>query len=354
LPLPENASLEHLKSQAKLVQGLVRSGDQGGLDLVEEFHPRIGDARSVDLSRFKRTEAQLLVARLYGFASWNELRSHIDLLAEVARPDPADGNQEEPADRFVALACVSYAPGDVMGRIQDARELLAADPELAVASIAAMATTGAHGPLVEAIGNDPGLVDRPCGPNRWPPILYCAYSRVEPAEPDAGTGVDADVATDEERSTLTSARLLLEAGADPNAGFLWRGLVPPFTALTGAFGGGEIDQPRHRDGLALARLLLEAGADPNDGQTLYNMGPAGSPNDDIDHLELLVEFGLGTVVDGPWYRRFGSRLTPPAKLLSDELEIATNRGLSRRVRFLLDLGLDDDSGDEGTTAGGPA
>ena len=33
---------------------------------------------------------------------------------------------------------------------------------------------------------------------------------------------------------LAVARLLIEAGADPNAGFLWEGLMSPFTALTGA------------------------------------------------------------------------------------------------------------------------
>ena len=32
----------------------------------------------------------------------------------------------------------------------------------------------------------------------------------------------------------------------------------------------DVSMPAHRDSLALARLLLEAGADPNDGQTLYN------------------------------------------------------------------------------------
>lgn len=33
---------------------------------------------------------------------------------------------------------------------------------------------------------------------------------------------------------VPAARLLLEYGADPNAGFLWDGLPSPFTALTGA------------------------------------------------------------------------------------------------------------------------
>ena len=98
-----------------------------------------------------------------------------------------------------------------------------------------------------------------------------------------------------------AARLLLDAGADPNAGYLWHGLPTPFTALTGAFGEGELGpvrQPRHPHSLALARLLLEAGADPNDGQALYNrMFEPGN-----DHLELLLEFGLGTGDGGPWRR----------------------------------------------------
>ena len=75
-------------------------------------------------------------------------------------------------------------------------------------------------------------------------------------------------------------------GADPNAGYLWEGLIPPFTALTGALGGGGTI-PKHPEELALARLLLQAGADANDGQALYNQGWGQDPQD--DWLELLFE-----------------------------------------------------------------
>ena len=97
------------------------------------------------------------------------------------------------------------------------------------------------------------------GPYRWEPLLYLTYSRL-----DAPHQVEI-------------ARLLLEHGADPNAGYLWQGMPSPFTALTGAFGRGEGDQPPHRDRVELARLLLDAGADPNDSQTMYNCGPGLSP-----------------------------------------------------------------------------
>src|SRR4029077_11521278 len=76
-----------------------------------------------------------------------------------------------------------------------------------------------------------------------------------------------------EAAVLGAAGMLLQSGADPNAGYLWHRLPTPFTVLTGVLGEGELGpvrQPRHPHALALARLLLEAGADPNDGQALYN------------------------------------------------------------------------------------
>ena len=328
IPLPENASLEHLKKQAKLVQELVSSNDSGVRDLIREFHPRFtGTASEAWRTGFKRSDAQLVVARLYGFASWTKLRDHVGLVDELTRPDPADVDLDDDVDRFVALACVSYdGDHDQHARTVVARTMLDSDPDLASASTAAMAVSGNHRAMTELIEQDPKVVDEPCGPNGWPPLLYCCYSRLVSSEPGW--------------STIATARVLLDAGADANAGFLWRGLAPPFTALTGAFGRCEADQAPHPDEIELARLLLEAGADPNDGQALYNCGLAGTVRDDVSHLELLVEFGLGTPTNGPWYRRFGAKLTAPEQLLDDELEVAAHRGLPNRMRYLAELGLD--------------
>ncbi len=329
IPLPENASLEHLRSQAKLVRRLVLAGDEGALDLIREFHPRFAEATSSSPPvGFKLADAQMTVARLYGQPSWKRLRDQLGLLDAHTRPDPADVDKaDNRPDRFVALACVSYnGDHDAGERIDRARALHRQAPDLAAASIAATAVTGDHLQMTERIAHEPSIVNAPCGPNGWPPLLYCCFSRL-----DLGGA---------EHSTVRTARLLLEAGADPNAGFLWRGLVPPFTALTGAFGRGEADQPPHPAASELARALLEAGADPNDGQALYNNGLAGTAVDDPAHLALLVEFGLGTTTNGPWYERFGTRLTPPEELLYDELEVAAHRGLPKRMRFLVDLGLD--------------
>jgi ankyrin repeat protein len=109
--------------------------------------------------------------------------------------------------------------------------------------------------------------------------------------------------------------------------------------LTGVFGEGELGpvrQPRHPHSLALARLLLEAGADPNDGQALYNrMFEPGH-----DHLELLLEFGLGTGDGGPWRRRLGDALDAPAEMVRGQLAWAITHGMTERVRLLVSHGAD--------------
>ena len=72
-------------------------------------------------------------------------------------------------------------------------------------------------------------------------------------------------ARDLQRAVRRGDQDALEAGADPNAGYLWHGLPTPFTVLTGVFGEGELGpvrQPRHPHSLALARLLLESRTRP--------------------------------------------------------------------------------------------
>ncbi len=343
IPLPEDPSLEHLKNQAKLVRDLVRSEDEGGLNLIDEFHPRLDaeQLRGPGADRFKLSDAQLTVARLYGFDSWNKLRAHLDLVAEHAHRPLAERGVPISDEPFEAVACLNYAeqgpsPAD---RLELAHAMLDADPTLATGSVAALATVGDHLRLAEtldAVGDD---VNQPCGPNNWAPLLYATYSRIDPNR-FARHATLAEAATN--WSATETVRLLLDRGADPNVGFLWRGLVPPFTALTGAFGGGESHQSWHSQRLELATLLLEAGADPNDGQALYNNGIGGQNHDDPAMLELLVGYGLGTQQDGPWYRKLGSRLREPGELLYDEVEAAARRNRPNVMTFLLGLGLDPD------------
>lgn len=325
--LPSRPSIEHLKQQAKTLQRQVRTNEPAAVALVAEFHP----GASAPFDGFRLADAQLVIARQYGFPSWPKLRAHLGLVERYSRSPHRQPigqpltNQHDLADELLRLACLTYG-ADSLTRIASAREMLAVHPELASASVYTMAAVGEVAALAELLARQPRLANAQGGPYAWEPLLYLAYARLDDAPPA--------------RSTLEAARILLAHGADPNAGYLWEGLPSPFTALTGAFGEGEgsRNQPPHQHSLVLARLLLEAGADPNDSQTLYNRH--FNPND--DHLEILFAYGLGQGVGGPWHARLGSQIHAPAILVQDQLIWAARMNYAERVRLLLEHGVDAD------------
>lgn len=353
--LPDDPSLEHLKKQAKSLLSRFGEGDPEALMWVREYHP--SPPQSLRLAG-----AQLVVARAYGFTSWPKLRAYLEVVAHYSRSPFLAAPSGDPVDEFLRLACLTYSSDDPT-RWETAKSMLAADPTLARASLHAAAAAGdadatralldaaRHGtsppgagtpapaepsppaaggtapaealpPAVSGAGvrRFHSAVNAAGGPHRWEPLVYLAYSR----------------ACDD--GALEVARLLLEAGADANAGFLWDGLPSPFTALTGAFGRGEGDPPPHRDSLALARLLLEAGADPNDTQATYNL--SWTPGD--EWLELLLEFGYGRGGGGPWHARLAPTHACPRDNAEDCLTWSAFYGFPNRVRLLLAAGVDPD------------
>jgi ankyrin repeat protein len=326
--LPGNANLEQLKKGAKAFQRAVRAGDPGAAEFVREFHPRLGDAQpgSPELNGFTRADAQLVIARQFGFPSWPKLKAHLELVARYARSPHEQSvggpltDDQAVVQEFLRLACLNYGDDDP-DRLRRAQALLQEHVWLARASIHTIAATGDVDAARELLDSDPSQASLVGGPHGWEPLLYLAYSRVP-----LGPG----------RSAVAVARLLLEHGADPSAGYLWEGLIPPFTALTGALGGDQGALPAHPEELALARLLLEAGADANDGQALYNRAGDGQE----EWLALLLEFGLGTGDGGPWRRRLGERQDSPREMIEDLLMAAAGHGFTDRVRRLLARGVD--------------
>jgi Ankyrin repeats (many copies) len=320
VPLPDEPSLEQLRRQAKDLRRAARGGEpEAAAEIAARYPGRDGP---VTLAA-----AQLVLARRHGFASWARLKWHVEVVVAFSRfPERlAAGVPAGSADDFLRLACLSYTREDQPERRARARALLTARPDLTARSAHAAAAAADVPRLRAILRADPAAAARDGGPYRVVPLLYLAYARHDPA-------ISAD-------AVLGAARLLLDAGADPNAGYLWNGLLTPFTVLTGVFGEGELGpvrQPRHPHAAALARLLLDAGADPNDGQALYNrMFEPGN-----DHLELLLAHGLGTGDGGPWRRRLGDALDAPADLLRDQLSWAISHGLAERVRLLAGHGTD--------------
>ena len=181
--LPGNANLEQLRKGAKSFQHAVRAGDAGAAEVVNEFHPRRGSAvpGSPELAGFTRADAQLVVARSFGFASWPKLKAHLELVERYSRSpraqpvgEPVGDDESALGDEFLRLGCLNYGEDDP-ARWARARELLAADP----------ARARAQG-----------------GPFAWEPLLYLTYSRVDAPGPG--------------RAAVEVARLLLDHGADPN------------------------------------------------------------------------------------------------------------------------------------------
>jgi hypothetical protein len=315
--LPDDPSFEQLRRQAKDLRDLSRAGLRGALDLVGAHHPDGPHAVSL-------AGAQFVVARHYGFSSWAALRRHVTTIERYRRaPDElAEADSGAPADEFLMLACLRYGGDDAPDRWRRAAALLAEHPEITRESVHAAAAAADADALEELLGEDPERARAEGGPYRWEPVLYLAYARHDPSV--------------SENATVRSARLLLDHGADPNAGYLWHGLIPAFTALTGALGSGEGDQPPHPHGPALARALLAAGADPNDGQALYNR----QFGDDDSHLTLLLGHGLGRGSGGPWRARLGERTDSPADLIADQLRWAVTHDMRDRVRLLAEYGAD--------------
>ncbi len=245
--LPLKPDLGHLKKQAKTLLAEARAGDAAA------------QARLVPLALPAGTDlrlhhAQWCVAREHGFQSWPQFQAFV-----LARRALAD----DPARAVLLWLRLVYA-GDIAGGNHTARPALAeqlwaegAVPQ-AEQDIWLACAVGDVARLRDQVARDPAWVHQPGGPLQLPPLIAVTHSSLTrlPAFADR---LQACVA------------LLLEAGADANqcVGSRWPpaslqapDAAHPLSALYGAAGAQQ-----HA---GIARLLLDAGANPNDGESLYH------------------------------------------------------------------------------------
>jgi ankyrin repeat protein len=281
------------------------------------------------LQRANRTplqDAQFAVARNYGFTGWPALVHYLREAAELSiNPGALDEETLDPADRFCSLAVLRYNETDAPPRWQSAAELLAADPTIIERSVWAAAAATDPDALASHLTVRPALANIGGGPFGWAPLMYLCYSRMP-----LGRNVD---------EVIEAAALLLDAGADSNAGYLWCGLSTPFTVLTGVFGEGEQGprrQPRHPFTTELAGLLLSRGAHPVDQQTLYNR----MFRPDNSHLELLFAHGLADASPSPWELRLGEAMETRDQLWQRQINWAAEHGFTDRLDLLSRHGID--------------
>lgn len=307
--LPANQTAEDVRALVLALQAGHERKDSAAATRIRAYHPRFEDVPDATLfaTAFAAADAELAVAREHGFASWRQLEIFV--------------SREEGLEDFLRLACVNYFITDRPANYQRARTMLEADASLAMCDIWHAACVGDVSAVRRFLDADAMLADQRGGYFDWQPLLYACYSRLNLAG----------------KSTLAVARLLLERGADPNAHYMWAGQYR-FTALTGAFGEGEmgpVNQPPHEASPALARLLLEAGADPNDGQALYNT--MFTPESAC--LRLLLDFGLTSEHRNNWLmEENGEFVANTSQTLGYQLEWAARNHHVERANLLIDHG----------------
>lgn len=154
------------------------------------------------------------------------------------------------------------------GSLEEAEQMLASHPEIATCDIHTASITGDVEAVRQFLADDPKnaiAVSAPYGGNALVYLCLSKYLRLN---------------KDKSNDFIAAATALLDAGADPNSGFLSNGQYPGFeSALYGAAGVA------HDAGLT--RLLLSRGAEPNDEEAVYH-----SPETyDNDAMKALVETG---------------------------------------------------------------
>ncbi|PAY05638.1 MULTISPECIES: ankyrin repeat domain-containing protein [Bradyrhizobium] len=252
---PARLNLEHLKKQAKELIRLYRRQAPEAYARFRQALPAAAGRSDAQLDALdlRLHDAQSCVARDLGFASWPDLRRYVE-----AQLPPGKSK----ADRVRRWLQLVYA-ADVAGTSDRAHprvaiRVLTEDPGLAADDPYLACAIGDEETLRRTAAHDPTWVNRPGGPLKLPPLVAVTHSSL--------------LQTPEFRAQLhRCARLLLEAGADPDQRISSRwppGSLDapddsnPLSALYGAAG-------QNHD-LELTRLLLEAGADPNDNESLYH------------------------------------------------------------------------------------
>jgi hypothetical protein len=268
--LPDRPNIGHLKNQAKDLLAAYRGGDGSALSRFRNALPAAGgkDAAAIGALGLRLHDAQSCVAREYGFASWKDLASFV-----LAR----NGQSAYPGRRLLNWLRLVYA-GDVAGGVDVARprvaaRLLESDPGLAGGDPYIACAIGDAAAIRRALAADPGWVNRAGGALGLSPLVAVAHSSLLRL-PEFGDGLRA------------CARLLLEAGADPNQsiGNRWGADSALETAgaarLSALYGAaGRSHDP------GLTKILLDAGAEPNDGESLYHS------LESLDCARLLLQAG---------------------------------------------------------------
>ena len=324
---PSKPDLNHLKYQARdLLKGHT-AHDRGVAQRIREFHPRFRAATDVEIfaAALKLSDAQLTIAREYGFKSWARLKAHVespDLASRLTLP-----HHQRIDDLVFRHAVDLLDAGDAAGL----REHLKRHPKVVQQHVEFEGGNYFHSPtLLEFIA------ENPVRHGRLPKNIVEVAKVILDAGPDhasrnAALGLVVTGRVVEECGVqIALIELLCDYGADPDSGIRAAATQGNLAAsltliargahvdLTVAAAMGRVDDVRRllptadaddrhlalafasqKGEIEIVRLLLDAGEDPN----RYN--PLGSHSHStpmhqaalyghVDVVRLLVERGART------------------------------------------------------------
>jgi len=255
--LPARPSLEQYRKQAKELVRAVGARNLDALDLMRRWHPRFRNVPDAQILAITLSDAQHVLARAHAFPSWPKFAAHLETLQTLrALENPSShADVRDPVSLFLEFASVERHGWHGSGSLQQAELIRIRYPHVATASIYTAAVLADESTLRAFLERDSALATSPGGPNNWDPLTYLCFSRYLRLDPSRS------------EAFVASARLLLDAGADPNTG--WMETLdeePPREFLESVLyaAAGLAKHP------GLTQLLLERGADPNDEETCYH------------------------------------------------------------------------------------
>lgn len=323
--LPASPSLDHLRYQAKDLRKAHTARDAEAAQRLREFHPLFGSAAADDAifrAPLSLADAQLAIAREYGFPSWARLKKHIEKPTLADHLDSLHHQRIE--DPIFRRAVDLLDSGDAAGL----RSYLQQHPNLAKQRVPFEGGNYFRNPtLLEFTAENP--VRHGVLPNNILEVVKVILDAgVEPASlNDTLLLVATGSVPRESRVQLPLIDLLCDRGADPQSALQAAALHHELEALHALIArGANVDLPvvaalghiqdarrllasasPHDRHLALSlasdfghaeivRLLLDAGEDPNrynpvggHSHTTPLHQAAGAGHDQV--VRLLVERG---------------------------------------------------------------
>lgn len=262
--LPERPNLEHLKKQAKDLFHLYQDRDPNAFQRFRASLPAARDKNDDALVALalRLHDAQSCVAREYGLASWEELRTYVKW-----------GRTDDPSHLIHRWLVFIYGHDGQRARPAVAARMLTEKPDMVGAHPFLACAVGDVAALRQVLAIDPGWVHQTpsvncpeCGaPLGRPPLVAVTHS----------TLARLMAFRDDLRQCV---RLLLDAGADPNQSWSDND-SHSMSALYGAAGVNHDAE--------MTRVLLAAGANPNDGESLYHAVEAH----DLSCAKILLDAG---------------------------------------------------------------